>query len=285
MLELIVTMGLLVGGIVPVVSVMSSGLVADQTIERKTVALALAQEKIEQIKDAPNWAAVSGYASARSNMGGMFTLYDSEVTITGLAPDPGNLKQVTAVVYWQFKGSEEQVSLSTILTNSISDGSPLPSAPVADAGSAQTVNPGSQVSLSGLASTDADNDPLAYSWSAPSGIVLSSSTSATPTFTAPLSADTYTFTLTVADPGGLSSSASVDITVNSQALFKVTLQAVGPSKILVIKAIRNILFLTLTEAKNLCDTAPSVLKDGATQAEAEALKSAIETAGGTVGIE
>ncbi len=57
--------------------------------------------------------------------------------------------------------------------------------PVANAGSDQSADEGSLISLDGSLSTDADGNTLTYSWQAPAGIVLSSNTSEKPTFTAP----------------------------------------------------------------------------------------------------
>ncbi|MDP2337610.1 MAG: PKD domain-containing protein [Bacteroidota bacterium] len=78
---------------------------------------------------------------------------------------------------------------------------PVNSAPIANAGPDQTQNEGTLVTLDGTASTDTDNDPLNYQWTAPVGVVLSSATVAKPTFTAPeVNADIdYTFTLVVND--------------------------------------------------------------------------------------
>lgn len=64
--------------------------------------------------------------------------------------------------------------------------------------------------------------------------------------------------------------------------FNVELKSSGEQKIQVIKAVKEALGLGLKEAKDLVDAAPSMLKEGMKKAEAEALKSAIETAGGTV---
>jgi large subunit ribosomal protein L7/L12 len=64
--------------------------------------------------------------------------------------------------------------------------------------------------------------------------------------------------------------------------FKVELTSAGAQKIAVIKAIKEALGLGLKEAKDLVDAAPSVLKDDMKKAEAEALKKAVETAGGKV---
>lgn len=65
------------------------------------------------------------------------------------------------------------------------------SKPVADAGPDQSVTPGTIVSLTGVASTDADANPLLYRWaitSRPAGstAILSSSTEINPTFVADL---------------------------------------------------------------------------------------------------
>ncbi|HCY41543.1 MAG TPA: hypothetical protein DHV48_09335 [Prolixibacteraceae bacterium] len=74
-------------------------------------------------------------------------------------------------------------------------------APTVNAGSDQSADENSLVTLDGSASTDPENDPLTYKWTAPSGIILNSETIAKPTFTAPeVSSDTdYKFTLVVND--------------------------------------------------------------------------------------
>ncbi len=64
--------------------------------------------------------------------------------------------------------------------------------------------------------------------------------------------------------------------------FNVQLVAAGDQKVQVIKAIKEALGLGLKEAKDLVDAAPSMLKEGMKKEESEALKKAIETAGGKV---
>jgi len=94
------------------------------------------------------------------------------------------------------------------------------SKPVANAGAKQFVafGPSSTVTLDGTYSTDADNDQLTYKWilqvPATSSAVLSSSTSARPTFTAAVAGD-YVAQLTVND--GIEDSAPVFVTVVASA--------------------------------------------------------------------
>jgi large subunit ribosomal protein L7/L12 len=64
--------------------------------------------------------------------------------------------------------------------------------------------------------------------------------------------------------------------------FDVILTGDGGKKIQVIKEVRAITGLGLAEAKALVEGAPKAVKEGATKAEAEDIKSKIEAAGGTV---
>ena len=62
------------------------------------------------------------------------------------------------------------------------------------------------------------------------------------------------------------------------------MKAPGDQKIQVIKIIREISGLGLKEAKDLVDSAPKPVKEGAKKAEAEDLKKKLEEAGATVEI-
>lgn len=90
-------------------------------------------------------------------------------------------------------------------------------APVADAGPDQTVGTGAQVSLNGTASSDGDGTIVAYAWMQTSGtpVALSNADTATPSFTAPATADTLVFQLTVTDNDGATGVDSVSITVSA----------------------------------------------------------------------
>ena len=64
--------------------------------------------------------------------------------------------------------------------------------------------------------------------------------------------------------------------------FDVILTGDGGKKIQVIKEVRAITGLGLSEAKALVEGAPKPLKEGVNKAEAEEIKGKIEAAGGTV---
>jgi len=67
-----------------------------------------------------------------------------------------------------------------------------------------------------------------------------------------------------------------------QTEFDVILTGDGGKKIQVIKEVRAITGLGLTEAKALVEGAPKAIKEGVNKAEAEDIKKKIEEAGGTV---
>ena len=67
-----------------------------------------------------------------------------------------------------------------------------------------------------------------------------------------------------------------------QTEFDVILAGDGGNKIAVIKEVRAITNLGLTEAKALVESAPKAIKEGVNKAEAEDIKAKILAAGGTV---
>ena len=61
--------------------------------------------------------------------------------------------------------------------------------------------------------------------------------------------------------------------------FDVILAEAGANKVSVIKAVREITGLGLTEAKDMVDGAPKAVKEGVSKAEAEEAKKKLEEAG------
>jgi large subunit ribosomal protein L7/L12 len=70
--------------------------------------------------------------------------------------------------------------------------------------------------------------------------------------------------------------------VEEKTEFEVLLREIGPNKINVIKAVREVTSLGLREAKELVEAAPSKVKEGVTKDEAATLKAKLEEAGAKV---
>ena len=79
--------------------------------------------------------------------------------------------------------------------------------------------------------------------------------------------------------GGPAAAAPVEKTS-----FDVILKAAGPNKLAVVKLVKDLTGLGLKEAKELVDSAPKPVKEGAVKDEADALKKQLEEAGAEVEI-
>ena len=64
--------------------------------------------------------------------------------------------------------------------------------------------------------------------------------------------------------------------------FDVVLSSFGDNKVAVIKAVRGATGLGLKEAKELVESAPAAVKEGASKEEAEDIKAKLEEAGASV---
>lgn len=85
----------------------------------------------------------------------------------------------------------------------------------------------------------------------------------------------------VAAPAGGGEAAAP---VEEQTEFDVILTGDGGNKIAVIKEVRAITALGLTEAKALVESAPKAIKEAVSKAEAEEIKAKVTAVGGTVEI-
>ena len=73
-------------------------------------------------------------------------------------------------------------------------------------------------------------------------------------------------------------------TAEEKTEFTVTLKDIGPNKISVIKAVRELTALGLKESKDLVESAPKAVKEGISKEEAATVKEKLEAAGATVDI-
>jgi large subunit ribosomal protein L7/L12 len=81
----------------------------------------------------------------------------------------------------------------------------------------------------------------------------------------------------VAAPAGEAAEAAAE-----QTEFDVILKAAGGSKLNVVKVVKNITGLGLKEAKEIVDSAPKAVKEGASKEDAESIKQQLEEAGAEV---
>lgn len=81
-----------------------------------------------------------------------------------------------------------------------------------------------------------------------------------------------------AAPGGGDGAGAAE----EKSSFDVELTDMGGQKIQVIKAVKSLLGLGLKEAKDMVESAPTVLKEGVPKEEAEEIKTQIQGVGGTI---
>ena len=84
---------------------------------------------------------------------------------------------------------------------------------------------------------------------------------------------------------GVSAAAGVVVAAGEEKdEFDVELVSAGAAKVKVIKVVREVTGLGLKEAKALVDEAPKVIKEGASKAEAEEIKTKLEAEGAEVNL-
>lgn len=91
------------------------------------------------------------------------------------------------------------------------------------------------------------------------------------------------FGVTAAAPMAVAAApAAGEEAVEEKTEFNVDLQSAGAQKIAVIKEVRSLTGLGLKEAKDLVESAPKTILEGASKEKAEEAKSKLEAAGATV---
>ena len=76
--------------------------------------------------------------------------------------------------------------------------------------------------------------------------------------------------------------AGAEAAAEEQSSFDVILKSSGPSKLAVVKAVKELTGLGLKDAKDAVDAAPAPIKEGVSKDEADALKKQLEEAGAEV---
>jgi large subunit ribosomal protein L7/L12 len=94
--------------------------------------------------------------------------------------------------------------------------------------------------------------------------------------------ETFEVTAAAVAVAGPAGGGAGEAAAEEQTEFDVVLEAAGDKKIAVIKEVRAITSLGLQEAKDLVDSAPKAVLEGATKEAAEKAKDQLEAAGATV---
>lgn len=90
------------------------------------------------------------------------------------------------------------------------------------------------------------------------------------------------FDVTAAAPVAVVAGGAAGEAAEEKSEFDVILESAGDKKIAVIKEVRALTSLGLKEAKDLVDSAPKALLEGASKEDAEKAKEQLEAAGATI---
>ena len=111
LIELLIAIVLIVVGLVALMGAMSTGICADAALEYRLIALNLANEKLEELKDS-DYSLVT--SATESSISGFSWVDDRIVTISEVDT---NLKDVQVEVRWTQKSSTQSVAVETYIAD------------------------------------------------------------------------------------------------------------------------------------------------------------------------
>ena len=114
LLEILITIVLLTAGLTSILRAMSMGMAAESSVagsENNAIAKYLAQEKLEEIKDASSYANIDSFVAPKAALSGDYSNFERAVTVSG---DP---KEVNVIVYWIVNSIEQSIDLVTLFAN------------------------------------------------------------------------------------------------------------------------------------------------------------------------
>ncbi|MBN1805988.1 MAG: prepilin-type N-terminal cleavage/methylation domain-containing protein [Sedimentisphaerales bacterium] len=112
LIEMLIAIVLIVVGLATLMGTMSVGMCADASLEYRLTALNLANEKMEELKDAAFGSIVVG-SETGSAIG--FDWVDQRIVSVDEPYGPNLLKDVTVTVQWTQKGSTQSVDVETFI--------------------------------------------------------------------------------------------------------------------------------------------------------------------------
>lgn len=124
LLEILIALVLFIIGIAAIAGLFGRGLTGSLDAENTTIAMNLAQRKMEEIRNIA-FGNINDESKAAVNIdvdgdgGNDFSGFNIEVKVDDPAGDPAidDLKQVRVIVYWTYKGGEVEVPLQTYISN------------------------------------------------------------------------------------------------------------------------------------------------------------------------
>jgi len=112
LIEILITIVLLTAGITSILQAISLAMAAESANNQNSaIARFLAQESMEEIKDAAAYDDIDDFAASKAALSGDYSSYSREITVSG---DP---KQVNVIVYWTAGGSENSIDLVTLFAD------------------------------------------------------------------------------------------------------------------------------------------------------------------------
>jgi len=209
-----------------------------------------------QMSDDPNATPWDGYYLKSITMTGeegTYTVNDAPVTVSpislGLGIDAIIGSNLFSQVRLLFDGPNATLGI---------DKPPANNPPVANAGADQVIEatgPTTSFTLDGTSSTYAAGDTITYSWKDANSNVVGT----TSTVTLSRALGTYIFTLTVTDPGGLTSDDSVSITIHDTT--PPSLKAPPDVTVSESNPLGTPVNLGQPTVSDICDPAPTVTND------------------------
>jgi prepilin-type N-terminal cleavage/methylation domain-containing protein len=112
LIELLITIVLAAGGLMVLIQLMGVAIFADSNLEYSLLALNLANEKLEELKNIDYNSVVSATENSISG----FDFVDGRIVTVNDGNDSG-LKDVQVKVRWSQKGSQQSIQLRTYITD------------------------------------------------------------------------------------------------------------------------------------------------------------------------
>ena len=112
LLEVMLVIIMLLMVFIPLLQMLATGMTASEEVKSTNMAVMLAQKKIEEIRNVPSWASITG--ESLTALSPTYPAYSRQVNVTDL----GNLKDVRVTVLWGTGGQKaDSISIETYLSN------------------------------------------------------------------------------------------------------------------------------------------------------------------------